>query len=104
MQGLVNNVNKPGPIGSPSTIISQYNTDKSAETILYATVAGPLTYAVARRGFEFSLASSVFFGAMAGMAVYNQWPQLAAQNFGLYTAIWGNLPGRGRTAPSPFQK
>lgn len=103
MHGLVHNVNLPTPIGGPSTIVSQYNTDKSAETILYAAVAAPLTYAMARRGFEFSLASSVFFGAVAGLAVYNQWPQLAANNFGLYTAIWGNLPGRGRTAPSPFQ-
>lgn len=83
--------------------MSQYNIDPSAKTILYALVTAPLTYAVARQGMEFSLASSLLFAGVAGFAVYNQWPLAAANAVGNFTVAWGNPPGRGRTAPNPFQ-
>lgn len=101
--GLIQNLIKRQPPPQPVTIISQYNKDPSAKTILYAIVAAPTTYAVARQGMEFSLATSLFFSAVVGFAVYNQWPLAAAQSLSQFTSIWGLPPGRGRTPPSPFQ-
>lgn len=101
--GLIQNLLKHAPPPKPSTIVSQYNSDPSAKTILFALVSAPLTYAVARQGLEFSLASSLLFAGVAGFAVYNQWPLAAANAVGNFTVAWGNPPGRGRSPPNPFQ-
>lgn len=101
--GLIQNALRRGSPPKPVTIISEYNKDPSAKTILYAIVAAPTTYAVARQGMDFSLVTSLFFSAVVGFAVYNQWPVAAANSLAQFTSIWGLPPGRGRTPPSPFQ-
>jgi hypothetical protein len=102
--GLVQNVLQRSPKPEPVTTASSYNTDDSAKTILYAIVAAPVTYAVARQGMEFSLATSLFIGAVAGFAIYNQWPQAAAANVGRFTNIWGQVPGKNTAPISPYQQ
>lgn len=65
------------------------NTDTSLDTIFWAMWAGALSYAVARQGFEFSIASSTGIALVCGTVAYGQFWQVAVHQAANFTQGFG---------------